>query len=152
MACLRHCYKIIWEAMIFGIKVRELREALGMSQGELAKAAGCSQPVIVKIESGEQKTSRKLPGIARALGVDIAELDPDYPTGTIRTLSFDHAAAAYGVMLEFLRPDFDSDARQALARLFLELAQVRLVDKVGGDLADQMRLRVEFLIEPYRQK
>lgn len=138
--------------MIFGIKVKELREALGMSQAELAKASGVSQPVIASIEMGKQRTARSLPRIATALGVQVSDLDPDFPTGTIRTLSLEHAAVAYDVMLEILRRDLQSEQRQALARLFLELAQVRLDDKVGGSLADQMRLRVEFLIQPYRQK
>ena len=138
--------------MIFGIKVKELREALGMSQADLARAAKVSQPVIASIEMGKQRTARSLPRIASALGVQVSDLDPDFPTGTIRTLSLEHAAVAYEVMMEFLRPDLASEEHQALARLFLELAQVRLDDKVGGSLADQMRLRVEFLVQPYRQK
>jgi hypothetical protein len=55
-------------------------------------------------------------------------------------------------MLEFLRRDLPAESRQALSRLFLELAQERLDDKIGGSLADQLRLRVEYLIRPYRQK
>lgn len=123
-----------------------------MSQSDLAKAAGVSQPVIASIEMGKQRTARSLPRIATALGVQVSDLDPDFPTGTIRTLSLEHAAVAYDVMLEILRTDLDSESRLALARLFLELAQVRLDDKVGGSLADQMRLRVEFLLQQYRQK
>jgi transcriptional regulator with XRE-family HTH domain len=121
-----------------------------MSQAELARASGVRQPTIAAIESGAQKTARNLPRIAAALGVDIWEIDPDYPK--MRTLSLEHSAVAYEVMLEFLRRDLPAESRQALSRLFLELAQERLDDKIGGSLADQLRLRVEYLIRPYRQK
>lgn len=41
-----------------GKRIRELRQAKGMSQEELAEAAGVSQPMIAHIEAG-----RKQPGI-----------------------------------------------------------------------------------------
>jgi hypothetical protein len=43
-----------------------------------------------------------LPNIAAALGVDIAELDQDYPK--MRTLFPEHCGVAYEVMLVFLPP------------------------------------------------
>ena len=149
MACLWHPRKLLGD-VIFGLRVKELRDALSMSQAELARASGVRQPTIAAIESGTQKTARNLPRIAAALGVDIWEIDPDYPK--MRTLSLEHSAVAYEVMLEFLRRDLPAESRQALSRLFLELAQERLDDKIGGSLADQLRLRVEYLIRPYRQK
>lgn len=137
--------------MILGSKVRELRERLGMSQAGLARLSGVQQPTIAAIESGGHKTARNLPRIAEALSVEISELDPDYPQARIK-LSPEHCAIAYEVMLEFLRPDLAGDDRQALARLFLDLAQEPLDDKIGATLADQLRLRVGFLIRPYRRK
>jgi transcriptional regulator with XRE-family HTH domain len=134
---------------LLGGKVKARREHLGLSQAELARAAGVSQPVIAAIESGEQKTARNLPRIAMALQLDIAELDPDYPK--MRTLSPENSSVAYEVMLEFLRPDLPAEARKALSRIFLDLAQERLDNKIGGSLADQLRLRIEYMMRPYRQ-
>lgn len=136
--------------MISGQKIKGLREAANMSQAELARSAGVKQPTIAAIESGDQKTARSLPKIALALSVDVWQIDPDYPMDLGRVLSFESAAVSYEVMLEFLRPDLDVPDRQALSRVFLDLAQERLDSKVGGDLAAQLRLRVEFLIRPYR--
>jgi transcriptional regulator with XRE-family HTH domain len=138
--------------MISGQKIRSFRESANMSQSELARKAGVKQPTIAAIESGEQKTARSLPKIASALGVDIWQLDPDYPMDRGRVLSFESSAVAYEVMLEFLRPDLAGADRQALSRVFLDLAQERLDGRVGGDLAAQLRLRVEFLVRPYRLK
>lgn len=49
-----------------------------MSQMALAKAAGVSQPVIVKLENGEQSSTKKLAELARALSVRVSDLDPAY--------------------------------------------------------------------------
>jgi len=59
-----------------GERIRALRENRGWSQSALARYAGISQPVIFALESGEQQTTRKLPDIARALGVPVSALDP----------------------------------------------------------------------------
>jgi transcriptional regulator with XRE-family HTH domain len=61
-----------------GTKIRKLREARGMSQSALAAAARVSQPVIAELEAGNQLSSKKLPEIARALGVDVTQLDERY--------------------------------------------------------------------------
>lgn len=59
---------------------RELREKLvglrqlrGLSQRDLAQALGVSQPVIAKLESGEQRNLelRTLVRLAHALGADV---------------------------------------------------------------------------------
>lgn len=48
----------------------------GLSQPELAKAAGVSQQLISQIEAGVNQTTRKLPQIAKALGKLPSDLDP----------------------------------------------------------------------------
>ena len=53
-----------------------LRDAAGLSQLELAQKAKVSQQLISQIERGVNLTTRKLPSIARALGVTITDLDP----------------------------------------------------------------------------
>lgn len=49
-----------------------------MSQVKLAKAAGVSQQLISQIENGENTTTKELPKLAKALGVDVAELDENF--------------------------------------------------------------------------
>jgi phage repressor protein C with HTH and peptisase S24 domain len=67
-----------------GNKIKELREAKGLSQNALAKMAGVSQPVVFALESGDQQTSRKIPEIASALGVEPSEIDPRYGAAASR--------------------------------------------------------------------
>jgi transcriptional regulator with XRE-family HTH domain len=59
-------------------RIRALREQAGLSQSQLASLSKVSQPTIHALEKGEQLSSRKLPQIARALGVTPADLSPDY--------------------------------------------------------------------------
>ncbi len=58
-------------------KIRARREALGLSQADLAQAVGVSQATIEKIENGRTMRSRYLPRIAARLGIPLTELDPD---------------------------------------------------------------------------
>ena len=52
-----------------GLKVRSLRESLGISQQEIAKRCGLSRPTIVNFEAGRQRISlHELENIARAIG------------------------------------------------------------------------------------
>lgn len=46
----------------------------GMSQADLARFSGVSQPTIHDLETGKQRTSRKLVDIADALGVPTSSL------------------------------------------------------------------------------
>ncbi len=56
-------------------RIREVREAAGFSQGELAARVGLSRPSLVNIEAGRQTiTLRQLDAIATALEVQAAEL------------------------------------------------------------------------------
>ena len=53
----------------FGSRVKKRREAIGMSQPELAKAAGITQPTVSNIESGRNKGSTFAVQLATALKV-----------------------------------------------------------------------------------
>ena len=55
-----------------------IRQAAGLSQTALAKLAGVSQQMVSRVESGADLTTKKLPEIARALNVSVAELDESY--------------------------------------------------------------------------
>jgi transcriptional regulator with XRE-family HTH domain len=62
----------------FAQRLRELREAAGLSQYELARRSGVSKQALSKLEKGERQPSwetvRKL---ARALDVSVAAFDDD---------------------------------------------------------------------------
>lgn len=51
-----------------GERIRHSREALGISQGELAKRVGIKQQSIGDLESGKTRGTKHLLGIAKALG------------------------------------------------------------------------------------
>lgn len=70
--------------MMVGDNIKAERERRGWSQSELARKARISQPVIAELESGAQKTTKKLPAIAAAFGLSPADLDPAYATGHYR--------------------------------------------------------------------
>ena len=59
----------------FGKRVRDLREARGLSQEELAFKAGMHRTYLGGIERGERNPSLKnIAAIAEALGVSLSEL------------------------------------------------------------------------------
>ena len=57
------------------VRLRQLREAAGLSRGALARAAGTSDSAIVQLERGERSPSLELAGrLADVLGVTVDEL------------------------------------------------------------------------------
>ena len=61
--------------MIFGKKIKELREEHGMVQRKLAAALDIDTPMYSKIERGERKAKRcHIPIMARLLEIDEKEL------------------------------------------------------------------------------
>lgn len=55
------------KAIALGVRLRSAREALGMTQEELAQAAGTSQDVVQKIENGNVERPRRLEALAAAV-------------------------------------------------------------------------------------
>lgn len=56
-------------------RLRELREARGLSRGELARAAGTSESAVAMLERGERSPSLELAGrLADALGCGTDDL------------------------------------------------------------------------------
>ncbi len=53
-----------------GSRIRQAREALGLSQQQLAERAGTTQQTIMRIESGQTGHSRATPAVLRALGLE----------------------------------------------------------------------------------
>jgi transcriptional regulator with XRE-family HTH domain len=75
--------------MALGKNIRRLREAQGMSQGELAAKAGggISQGIITALETRDTTSSKHVVRIAAALGVSVLDLmagdgTPPTPTPT----------------------------------------------------------------------
>ncbi len=63
-----------------GERVRQLREAAGMSQYQLAKLAGVLGSSLSRIEKGERDPSwTTVVKLARALGAPLTEFDLDPP-------------------------------------------------------------------------
>ena len=58
-----------------GQRIRRLRNAAGLSQDALARAAGIERVTLARLEKGEQTPRYKTLGaIARALGVGVSDL------------------------------------------------------------------------------
>ena len=55
-----------------------LRKKAGLSQPALAQKSGVSQQLISQLENGVNITTKKLPDLARALGVSIYEIDENF--------------------------------------------------------------------------
>lgn len=77
-------------------RLKAAREALGLSQEELARAAGVSQGTIGNIESGTRRQPRELLAIAKAArvspewlqsGIGLMEASPDYSLSPAQPLS-----------------------------------------------------------------
>ena len=54
-----------------GTRLIQARKLRGMSQAELARRSGVSQPTISDLESGEQTGTKKAPELANALKIDL---------------------------------------------------------------------------------
>ncbi|TDR82180.1 helix-turn-helix domain-containing protein [Paludibacterium purpuratum] len=61
--------------MNMGTRIREEREALGLTQEELARRAGVSRTMISEIEKDPNRGTTRLVAIARALKVEPAYLE-----------------------------------------------------------------------------
>ena len=63
------------ENRLFGLRIRRLREALGLTQHELAINADVSPKHLGELERGRGNPSLKsLQGLARALGISVGEI------------------------------------------------------------------------------
>ncbi len=61
-----------------GLRIKEIRKKSGITQGDLAKSMGTSQPQVARIETGEQNASILIyKRITTILGVAIEDLVKD---------------------------------------------------------------------------
>src|SRR4051812_43828523 len=65
-----------WGATGFGERLRQLREAAGMSQQELADLAGCNKFTVAKMEAGRQEPAWPLVlALCKSLGVSVSTFE-----------------------------------------------------------------------------
>ena len=72
-----------------GKKIREAREARGLSQADLSAATKTAQQTIARVEIGVTKWSRSLVPVCKFLGIDVEEpcpKDAQSPTDAIVTI------------------------------------------------------------------
>lgn len=73
--------------MTIGQRIKKTRLEIPMTQKELAKKVGITQPTISELEKGDSAGSAHLPSIAAALGVSAlwlqTERGPKYPIKSI---------------------------------------------------------------------
>jgi transcriptional regulator with XRE-family HTH domain len=68
------------EKRFFAIRLRELREQAGLTQGALAERSGLASGTIRQLESGRREPSFETAAkIAVGLGVSLAAFDEDRP-------------------------------------------------------------------------
>jgi transcriptional regulator with XRE-family HTH domain len=126
---------LITSVKSLGDRLKEKREELGLSQGELAKRAGVSQGTIGNLEAGIRKTARALVSIAKALGVS-----PEW----LQTGHGGHAAPAGGgvVLVE------GEAERQLLADLAELLPEHR--EQIMAEIhqrAEEMRRHAAYVLQ-----
>jgi transcriptional regulator with XRE-family HTH domain len=63
-------------------RLKRLRAERGLSQAGLARKAGVAQQLISQLESGMNGSTKRLPEIARALGVRPHDIDENYSADT----------------------------------------------------------------------
>lgn len=60
---------------MIGERIRTMRKAAGLTQGELAEGAGLSQPFLSQVEKGTKNPRlENLEGLARALKTNVSSL------------------------------------------------------------------------------
>lgn len=96
-------------------KLREARKRLGLTQQQLAKAAGVSQQLITKLETGSAMETRKLHQIAKALQTSVDDLMGE---DGVR----ESTAPYYGIQLT-----------RAGAMLAAEWEQLSLADRIDAE-------------------
>ncbi len=64
--------------MLNGNEIKRRREALGLSQGELAKKCGLSQQSMSRIENNLSRESSSVGRLSSALNCSVHDIDPDF--------------------------------------------------------------------------
>lgn len=148
--------------MALGANVRKLREAAGLTQTQLADAAGMEQQALAAIEKRDSKSSSFLPNLAKALNVSTNELlgvqesgspfGKSYgnvfpaPTSSARVplISFVQAGVWTGIV-----DDFEPGAANDYLLTDLELSRSAFALEIKGDsMLPEFRPGDRVIIDP----
>ena len=138
--------------MIDAAAVRRLREALGLSQEELGKRSGVSQTTIALLESGKQPTAKKLPQLAKALGVPPGEIDPEF--WTVIPPEEDDPPIDPEALQELLSGSYkalglDEDESAVLTRAVLRDARTPQSPAISETISDRVRALSELIARAF---
>ncbi|HEU4759525.1 MAG TPA: helix-turn-helix transcriptional regulator [Dehalococcoidia bacterium] len=130
--------------MNLGDRIRELREAFGLTQGQLAGHASVSQGYLSQLENGDVKnpSAAVLLRVAQAMQVDADELfeAAGYPTmRTLRRIYEDYQATIDPDLLRYLA----RLPRDRQRRLLLLLEGIETVLSRGGGLTQERQVNWE---------
>lgn len=79
---------MLTEAQIFGKRLRQLRTSKGLTQEQLAEAAGITATYTSDLERGEKVPSLSIVlRLARAFDIPVAELLQDFTRDAVRRMS-----------------------------------------------------------------
>ena len=117
-----------------------------MTQEELARAAGVSQVTIQHLESGRNKSSRKLVDIARALGVSSDWLGAsDTKTEPIDSQKGEKSGVRNG--LASYKYEVRENSEEAIPESYKELASRIKRLYLSGDLNDEFIAAIQMLVD-----
>lgn len=107
--------------MIYPDRIAARMDELGLSQGELARRVGVSQPTIFKVLRGNKAGSRHLHQIARELRTTVAYIigETDDPTAELPDESFSSQERDWIDLLRVV----ETEDRKAIIRLTRTAAQ-----------------------------
>ena len=126
----------------FGHWLKEHRQQLGMTQGDLARRVGCATVTIRKIESGERQPS---PLLAERMGQQLEIADPrqaDFVAFAIGAPAIDHAPKTGNIPVA-TTPLIGRADELAHVRKLLHQQKVRLVTLIGPPGVGKTRLAVQ---------
>lgn len=126
-------------------RLKGQREILGLSQTDLANAAGCGQSIIGNLESGAQKSSAKIPQIAAVLHVEAMWLAEG--KGPRNRTNQDQNIDSIGPYLSrrSLSDSRNPSASRAVFDLALELERGDLPPEAQALLSQELEAKLKFV-------
>ena len=111
--------------MNLGVSIRKIRQAKGLSQGEMQKRTGILRSYLSRVENGHTVPSlATLQRLASAMGVALADFFAAEGEGASATTPIpSDAASQYLVELKNYLPQLSAQQRQELLDMVKEMAQ-----------------------------
>ena len=109
--------------MNLGESIRKIRQAKGLSQGEMQKRTGILRSYLSRVENGHTVPSlATLQRLASAMGVALADFFAAEGASVTAPLSHDPASEYLGELKNYL-PQLSTQQRQELLEMVKEMAQ-----------------------------